>query len=224
MPRSCHVVFLLLHSLGDGDLVAVSVRDLAEMGRLSPAQVWRALRRLQGARLVELVRKGKGHGKSVWRVRWSFPQVSVSSPFARAKVNPPSERNLNSPETTAPPKGAAWSNLPIRRPSKALRWAMFHVRREIQRWALPPPRQENLLTGLGQAIWRAIRLGLVRTAAQLRQLLWEILGHLRDAPAGVSASLKRACGYAGAVVLMSLRAIGWPGLAPCGHVRAIKVL
>ena len=43
---------------------------------------------------------------------------------------------------------------------------MFHVRREIQRWALPPPRQENLLTGLGQAIWRAIRLGLVRTAAQ----------------------------------------------------------
>ena len=204
--------------------MAVSVRDLAEMGRLSPAQVWRALRLLQGARLVELVRKGKGHGKSVWRVRWSFPQVSVSSPFARAKVNPPSERNLNSPETTAPPKGAAWSNLPIRRPSKALRWAMFHVRREIQRWALPPPRQENLLTGLGQAIWRAIRLGLVRTAAQLRQLLWEILGHLRDAPAGVSASLKRACGYAGAVVLMSLRAIGWPGLAPCGHVRAIKVL
>ena len=188
--------------------MAVSVRDLAEMGRLSPAQVWRALRRLQGARLVELVHKGKGHGKSVWRVRWGFPQVSVSSPYARAKVNPPSEKNLSSPETTAPPKGAAWSALPIRRPSKALRWAMFHLRREIQRWALPPPRREALLTGLGQAIWRAIRRGLVRTTAQLRRLVHELLGHLRDAPEGVSASLRRACRYAGAIVLMALRALG----------------
>ena len=207
MPRSCHVVFLLLSSLGDGDM-AVSTRDLAEMGRISPAQVWRALRRLQGARLVELVRKGKGHGKSVWRVRWSFPQVSVSSPFARAKVNPPSERNLSSPETTAPPRGVAWSNLPIRNKTKALRWTMWRLRREIRSWGLPPPRREAFLRGLGNALWRALKRGLVRTTAQLRRLLWEVLGHLRDAPAGVSASLRRACGYSGAIVLLALRSLG----------------
>ena len=218
MPRSCHVVFLLLHSLRDGDLVAVSVRDLAEMGRLSPAQVWRALRRLQGARLVELVRKGKGHGKSIWRVRWSFPQVSVSSPYARAKSSTPSVKTkISRRETTAPPSGAAWSELPIKSKSSALRWAMLHLRREIQRWGLPPPRRENLLTGLGQAVWRAIRRGLVRTTAQLRRLVWELLTHLRDAPAGVSASLRRACGYSGAIVLMALRALGIPDVPTSEH-------
>lgn len=99
---------------------------------------------------------------------------------------------------------------------------MFHIRREIQRWGLPPPRRENLLRGLGNALWRALRKGAVRTTAALRRLVHELLGHLRDAPAGVSASLKRACGYAGAITLMGLRAIGWPSLAPCGHLGAIK--
>ena len=209
MPRSCHVVFLLLHSLRDGDLAMVSVRDLAEMGRLSPAQVWRALRRLQGARLVELVRKGKGHGKSIWRVRWSFPQVSVSSPYARAKSSTPSVKTkISRRETTRPLKRAIWSDLPIRRPSSALRWAMFRLRREVAGWGLPPPRRENLLRGLGAALWRVLKRGLVHTTVQLRRLLHEILGHLRDAPEGISASLRRACGYSGAIVLMGLRAIG----------------
>ncbi len=85
---------------------------------------------------------------------------------------------------------------------------MFQLRREIQRWALPPPRRENLLRGLGVALWRALKRGLVRTTAQLRCLLYELLGHLREAPEGISASLKRACGYAGAIVLLVLRVLG----------------
>ena len=85
---------------------------------------------------------------------------------------------------------------------------MLHLRREIQRWALPPPRRENLLRGLGNALWRALRKGAVRTTAALRRLVHELLGHLRDAPAGVSASLRRACSYAGAIVLLALRSLG----------------
>jgi len=49
---------------------------------------------------------------------------------------------------------------------------------------------------------------LVRTTAQLRRLLHEVLGHLRDAPEGISASLRRACGYSGAIVLLALRSLG----------------
>ena len=94
---------------------------------------------------------------------------------------------------------------------------MFRLRREIQRWGLPPPRREALLTGLGQALWRTLRRGLVRTTAQLRRLLYEILRHLRDAPAGVSASLKRACSYAGAIVLMALHALGIPDVPTSEH-------
>jgi len=88
---------------------------------------------------------------------------------------------------------------------------MWQLRREIARWNLPPPRREALMTGLGQAVWRALRRGAVRTTAQLRRLLHEVLGHLREAPAGVSASLKRACAWAGWAVLAALRALN---LAP----------
>jgi len=142
----------------------------------------------------------------VWKLVCEF---STSDCPPSPLRNPPTQSfRKNSDETTAPSRGAAWSDLPIRRPSKALRWAMFRLRREIASWALPPPRRENLVRGLGQALWRALKRGLVRTTAQLRRLLHEILGHLRDAPAGVSASLKRACGYAGAITLMGLRTIG----------------
>ena len=94
---------------------------------------------------------------------------------------------------------------------------MLQLRREIQRWGLPPPRRENLLTGLGQAVWRTLKRGVVRTTAQLRRLVWELLTHLRDAPEGVSASLKRACSYAGAIVLMGLRALGILGVPMSDH-------
>jgi len=218
LPGSCAKVFgvLALSAFPSGE-VTLPLRLLAHRAGISERQARRALRRLIGANLVEVAEPGRGRRATVFRLRWrlpSFPQPSAASPS-----HSPSEtkrKNLLR-KTPAPPSGAAWSDLPIRRPSKALRWAMFHLRREIQRWGLPPPRREALLTGLGQAVWRAIKRGLVRTTAQLRRLLHEILGHLLDAPAGVSASLRRACAYAGAIVLMALRVLGIPDVPISEH-------
>ena len=207
LPPSARAVFATIHALAATNeaTLELSVREIAAQTRFSPAQVWRALRRLEGARLIKRLGKGK-RGKTTWKLLWcTFPQRSVSPPsHSPSKI----EKRNSLRETTAPPRGAAWLDFPIRRPSKALRWAMFRLRREVSGWGLPPPRREALLRGLGNAVWRALRKGLVRTTAQLRRLLHEILGHLRDAPEGVSASLRRACSYAGAIVLMSLRAIG----------------
>jgi len=208
LPFSAGKVFAVLALSASDGTVAISTRLLAHRAGISERQARRALRRLIGANLVEVAEPGRGTRPTKYRIRWQlrgFPQPSAASP----SHFPSGVKRKNSPrETTAPPRGAAWSDLPIRRPSKALRWTMFRIRREIARWGLPPPRQEALLTGLGQAVWRALRLGLVRTTAQLRRLLHEILAHLREAPKGISSTLRRACAYSGAIVLMGLRAIG----------------
>lgn len=197
--------------------VAISTRLLAHRAGISERQARRALRRLIGANLVEVAEPGRGTRPTKYRIRWQlrgFPQPSAASP----SHFPSGVERKNSPrETTAPPSGAAWLELPIKSKSSALRWAMFHIRREIQRWGLPPPRRENLLTGLGQALWRLLRRGLVRTTVQLRRLLYELLGHLRDAPEGVSASLRRACRYSGAIVLVALRVLGIPDVPTSEH-------
>lgn len=93
---------------------------------------------------------------------------------------------------------------------------MSKLRQEVTSWGLPPPRRENLLRGLGSAVWRTIRLGVVRTTADLRRLVLEVIGHLRDAPTGVSLSLERACSYAGVIVLWSLK-----GLALLSRVNCV---
>jgi len=85
---------------------------------------------------------------------------------------------------------------------------MFRLRREIASWGLPPPRRENLLRGLGQAVWRALKRGWVCTTAQLRRLVTELTAALQSAPEGVSATLKRACGYAGTIVTSLLGDLG----------------
>ena len=208
LPGSCAKVFGILVLSAEGGTVAMPLRLLAARAGISVTQARRALKRLAAAKLIEIAEPGRGRRATVFRLRWrlrSFPQ-----PFVPSSPAPPFQRNRKRTpaETTAPPRGAAWSEFPIKSKSSALRWAMFRLRREVQRWALPPPRRENLLRGLGNAVWRALRKGLVRTTTQLRRLLHELLGHLRDAPAGVSASLRRACGYAGAITLMGLRAIG----------------
>ena len=207
LPLSMRKVFTVLLLSAPDDTVTISARLLAHRAGISERQTRRALRRLIGANLVEVVEPGRGTRPTKYRIRWQlrgFPQPSAASsptPLSQGR-----QRRAPS-ETTAPPSGAAWLEFPIKSKSSALRWAMFHLRREIQRWGLPPPRREALLTGLGQAVWRALKRGLVRTTAALRRLVHELLGHLRDAPAGVSASLKRACAYAGAITLRALQAL-----------------
>jgi len=223
LPSSASKVFAVLALSAADSTVAISTRLLAHRAGISERQARRALRRLIGANLVEVAEPGRGTRPTKYRIKWKlrgFPQPSAAS-----SPTPPSQgSSKRTPtETTAPPKGAAWSNLPIKSKSSALRWAMFRLRREIRSWSLPPPRRENLLRGLGAALWRALKRGLVRTTAQLRRLLHELLGHLRDAPAGVSASLPRACGYAGAITLMGLRAIGaLPRHNPVPSGRALR--
>lgn len=88
------------------------------------------------------------------------------------------------------------------------------MRREVSRWGLPPPRREALLTGLGQAVWRALRRGLVRTTAQVRRLLHALLHRLReDAWEGLSLDLRRCCAFGTWAVVGGLREIG---LSPLG--------
>jgi len=207
LPSSASKVFAVLALSAADSTVAISTRLLAHRAGISERQARRALRRLIGANLVEVAEPGRGTRPTKYRIKWKlrgFPQPSAAS-----SPTPPSQgSSKRTPtETTAPPKGAAWSNLPIRNKTRALRWMMWQLRREIRSWGLPPPRRETLLRGLGNAVWRAIKRGLVRTTAQLRRLLHEILGHLRDALAGVSSTLRRACAYGGAIVLMALRAI-----------------
>jgi hypothetical protein len=82
---------------------------------------------------------------------------------------------------------------------------MAQLRRHINTWGLPPLRRETLLRALGAALWRVIRRGIVRTAAELYRLVWGIIQRLREAPAGVSTSLRWACAYAGYITRASLR-------------------
>ncbi len=81
MPLSCHLAYDVLRTLDRGNgVIRISQRDLADITRYSKTQVRRALRRLQGAKILSLVEKGKGQRKTAWYLRWnshkSFPQVS----------------------------------------------------------------------------------------------------------------------------------------------------
>jgi len=202
-------VFAALALSAPDGTVALPLRLLAARAGISVTQTRRALKRLVATKLVEITEPGRGRRATVFRLRWrlpSFPQAFVPPP--PNNLPPENSRNLNSRGDSCARTACSLSELPLRNRKAALRWVMFHLRREVSRWGLPPPRREALLTGLGQAIWRAIRRRLVRTTAQLRRLLHEVLGHLRDAPEGISASLRRACGYSGAIVLLALRSLG----------------
>jgi len=77
MPRSCNIVFDVLRAWSMYP-ATISVRELAAMTHLSRAQVARALRRLEGAKLIKCIKQGSGTRPSSWKVLWSFPQLSVS--------------------------------------------------------------------------------------------------------------------------------------------------
>jgi len=74
---------------------------------------------------------------------------------------------------------------------------MFQARKEISRWGLPPPRREDLLRAVGATAWRALKKGLICTTKALRRFLGALLRRLREAPEGVSRSLRRAFSFLG---------------------------
>jgi len=196
---------VLLLSASDG-AVSIPLRLLAARAGLSVTQCRRALKRLVATNLVEVAEPGRGRVPTVFRLRWQLP--NFPQPFVPSSPTPLSQGSeKRAPtETTARPKGAAWSELPIKNETSALRWAMFRIRREIAGWDLPPPRREILIRAVGAALWRAIRKGLVRTTAALRRLVTGVILRLRqDAPDGVSTNLRWACGFAGWCVLSAAR-------------------
>jgi len=74
MPLSCSIVFDVLRTYAAGEAAELSVRELAQMCRLSPRQVRRALARLQGAHLIRWQRGGPGRGHcSTIEVLWENP-------------------------------------------------------------------------------------------------------------------------------------------------------
>jgi len=70
MPLSCNVVFDVLRALAMGEAVEFSIRELAQMCRLSPRQTRRALARLHGAHLIRWQRRGHC---SIIEVLWRNP-------------------------------------------------------------------------------------------------------------------------------------------------------
>ena len=82
------------------------------------------------------------------------------------------------------------TDLPVRRPAKALAWGLAHARRELSRWPIPWPRRNRLLSACAVALQGALRnpppggWTVRRWGALVRRLLArlgeEVLGTGRD--------------------------------------------
>ncbi len=153
MPLSCNIVFDVLRSSSMGEAVELSIRDLAEMCRLSYAQTRRALRRLVGANLIRWQNPGPGRGhRSIFEIRWappSFPQIKDSPPTRAGGVkefkNPPGKSDYSSPSGRLPAPAGVSSPLPVDQKTppakgkptlspKAHRWAIAEFRRRLAYW------------------------------------------------------------------------------------------
>lgn len=205
MPRSCRLVFAAFIALADAEgHLRMPLREIARLAGLSETQLRRALRRLIGAKLIRIVCSGRGSRPTIYRLCWEFR--SFPQPRAPLSPTPSFQRNRKkAPAETY--RGLRPRRSEGRLTSRALRWAMAQLRRYIGTWGLAPPRRETLLQAFGVALWRAIRLQLVRTRQHLRRLLLEIKSRLRTAPAGVSADPHWAHCYAGGVTRDALVAI-----------------
>ena len=97
MPLSCNVVFDVLRALAMGEAVEFSIRELAQMCRLSPRQTRRALARLHGAHLIRWRRgrPGRGHRSST-EILWKSPNQRPRNRFQRrgdiSTPSPPTRR------------------------------------------------------------------------------------------------------------------------------------
>ena len=201
MPLSCNVVFDVLRSFAMGEAVELSVRELAEMCQLSYEQTRRALRRLQGAKLIRWRNPGPGRGhRSVFEVRWtppSFPQENDSPHARKSSAVPQGEGSFAeaktppaSPTPTPPPlKCQSWQ------PSeRAIRWALARVRERL--WGLPRQRRERAVGALA----RAFRWGAAQprpwTRARWKRFVAATLSRFEEGPDGITEARRRPYGWA----------------------------
>lgn len=192
MPRSCNLVFDVLRTMADGKGQSrASVRYLARVTGLSHQTVWRALRRLRGARLISLAVESNGNRAWVWQVRWesplaSFPQVCVTP---RSTLYP--EKKELSPSGTNRPSRA---NKPSK---KALAWAMAQVRKTI-RASHPASKshERTICDGIAVNLWRAMQRGEVHAGPELGGFVRDVLRRLSDAR-GVGDRVRAWCSWGG---------------------------
>jgi DNA-binding MarR family transcriptional regulator len=167
--------------------IVTSLRELAKDARLSPCQVHRALRRLEGAHLIRWERE-PGRGKKsritlLWRRVIHSPEEQQGEETASEQEN----RNVSSHarDTLSPSEkkrkshsGCA-SDLPLG--SQALAWAMAQLRNNLlARPSISPARRAAILAALGPAVHRALRKGKVRTRGELSRLVGFLLARLEE--------------------------------------------
>ncbi|MEM3658574.1 MAG: SgrR family transcriptional regulator [Candidatus Hadarchaeum sp.] len=197
MPSSCNRVFDLLMLNVHGGKFVTSLRELASAARLSPSQVHRALRRLEGAHLIRWERgPGRGHRSQI-TLLWASPKATQSSQpeviHSPAKpteamggierenrnVSPYARDTLCPRETKTSHTGKTASALPLG--PRALAWAMAQIRNDLRaRPSVDPGRRAAILGALGAALHRAVGRGKVRTKSELSCLVGFILARLEE--------------------------------------------
>jgi DNA-binding transcriptional ArsR family regulator len=213
LPRSCNKVWDLLQLEG-GVTIVTSLRELAKDARLSPCQVHRALRRLEGAHLIRWERE-PGRGKKsritlLWRHRVIHsPEEQQGEETASQQEN----RNVSSHarDTLSPSekKKKSHSGCAFDRPlgSQALAWAMAQVRNDlIARPSISPAQRAAILGALGPAVHRALRNGKVRTRGELSRLVGFLLARLEERR-GLGVDLPATRRWAEWAVREGLRAV-----------------
>ncbi|MEM3658695.1 MAG: SgrR family transcriptional regulator, partial [Candidatus Hadarchaeum sp.] len=105
MPSSCNRVFdLLMLNVHDGKFVT-SLRELASAARLSPCQVHRALRRLEGAHLIRWERRpGRGHRSQI-TLLWPCRNTAMNPGHTSSqRCSPSLTPSAPKPMQSAPPE------------------------------------------------------------------------------------------------------------------------
>lgn len=213
MPRSCNVVWDVLWAKAGAEAITLSIRELAEICRLSERQTRRALRRLQGAHLIRWTTSGPGRGhRSVFEVRWeSFPQKKGAS--LQAARNPEQScKNTSRKDSQGfevksnrSDVGASSPCTCLGRPvtQVGLNWALGTLRAELRSWGIGPEPRANLMAALGPALYRAVKAGHLTTGKELGLVVQTLLDRLGG-------------GYEGSLREITTRAPGSCTLGPIG--------
>lgn len=194
LPRSCNLLFDLMRAAIDpSGLVTVSIRELGQLARLSHTQARRALRRLQGAHLIEMVDPGSGPHPATWKVLWrsyggSFPQVSGTLAPIRNRT-----RDLRDFSPKGTPSPVDQQPTPSKR---ALAWAMAVVRKELSSYPIDTARKRLICTSVGSSLWQRMNRGEVHAGPELGAVVSDLIAWLRDAR-GIGEGLRSWCSWAG---------------------------
>jgi len=168
--------------------IVTSLRELAKDARLSPCQVHRALRRLEGAHLIRWEREPGRGKKSRITLLWCHRVIhSPEEQQGEEAASQQENRNVSSHarDTLFPSEkkrkshsGCAF-HLPLG--PRALFWAMAQLRNNLlARPSISPARRAVILSALGPAVHRAQRSGRVQTRGELARLVGFLLARLEE--------------------------------------------